>query len=208
MEKHSRVSGFLGTASGFRAVLETPGSTSTGSPPGIFSLGKLPDCQTYTAPPWEVAYGNRTSHSIPYANLLYSCMYYSRPLTSPGFLRRRFTYELFMECWEPLLIIRKRKPTSQQECDGTRRPESWDAPDWLSRGSVFVKVYHISVLQQNEYCFENKIISSGCPSARVCAFAWSFFSCFLVRYHWAFQIFLCVIWQLNVTMPVYLKVLF
>ena len=54
--------------------------------------------------------------------------------------------------------------------DGTSRPKSWDAPDWL-RGSVFVKVYHISVLQQNEYCFESKIKSSGCPSARVCAFA-------------------------------------
>ena len=35
--------------------------------------------------------------------------------------------------------------------DGIRRPKSWDAPDWL-RGSVLVQVYHISVLQQNEYC--------------------------------------------------------
>jgi predicted metal-binding protein len=35
-----------------------------------------------------------------------------------------------------------------QECDGTRRPESWDALDWLRR-SVFAQVYHISVLLQS-----------------------------------------------------------
>ena len=44
--------------------------------------------------------------------------------------------------------------------DGTRRPKSWDAPAWL-RGSVLVQVYHISVLQQNEYCYEKAQIKSS-----------------------------------------------